>query len=92
MEEKYLYKELTSEIISAFYKVYNELGFGFLEKVYENALHHELEKQGFMSERQKPIKVIYDNIIVGEYFADILINDLVILELKAVENLAIEHE
>jgi GxxExxY protein len=92
MNDNYLYKELTSKIIEAFYKVYNDLGYGFLEKVYENALHHELVKQGLQSEKQRPIKVIYDEIAVGEYFADILVNDLVILELKAVDHLADEHE
>ncbi len=92
MEEKYLYKELTSEIIAAFYIVYNELGFGFLEKVYENALVHELRKRGFDAEQQKPIQVIYNGVKVGEYFADILVNDLVILELKAAEGLCHENE
>lgn len=92
MREEYLYKELTSEIISAFYKVYNELGFGFLEKVYENALYIELLKRGLGVEKQKPIKVQYDGNLVGEYFADLFVNDLVIIELKAVECLIQEHE
>jgi GxxExxY protein len=58
--EGYLFKDLTSRIISGFYKVYNTLGFGFLEKVYENALKIELEKIGFIVERQKPINVYYN--------------------------------
>ena len=83
--ENYLHKELTSEIISAFYKVYNVLGFGFLEKVYENALKCELEKMGFKVDKQKPITVYYDNSIVGEYFADLIVENKVIIELKAAE-------
>jgi GxxExxY protein len=72
--------------------VYNTLGFGFLEKVYEKALMIELSKNGLNVERQKPIKVFYDNIIVGEYFADILVGDSIILELKASECIVEEHE
>lgn len=90
--ENYLHKELTSEIISAFYKVYNVLGFGFLEKVYENALKCELEKMGFKVDKQKPITVYYDNSIVGEYFADLIVENKVIIELKAAEVLIEEHE
>lgn len=90
--QEYLYQDLTSEIISCFYKVYNTLGFGFLEKVYENALLIELNKSGLISERQKPIKVQYEDQIVGEYFADIIVNNKIILELKAIESLTEEHE
>jgi len=92
MNEEYLYKDLTSEIIGCFYEVYNELGYGFLEKVYENALKYELEKKGFKVEKQKPITVFYDEIKVGEYFADLIVDDAVILELKAAESLCEEHE
>ncbi len=92
MYNDYKHKELTSEIIRCFYEVYNELGFGFLEKVYENALKHELEKRGFYVEKQKPIKVHYDDIIVGEYYADLIVNESVIIELKAAESLCKEHE
>ncbi len=92
MKEEYLHQELTSTIIGCFYEVYNELGFGFLEKVYENALKHELEKRGFYVEKQKPIKVHYDDIIAGEYFADLIVNETVIIELKAAESLCKEHE
>ena len=90
--KEYLHKELTSTIISCFYKVYNELGFGFLEKVYENALAYELKKNGLRVEKQKPIKVFYEEKNVGEYFADLIVNDEVIIELKAAESLCEEHE
>jgi GxxExxY protein len=92
MENDYLYKELTSEIIKRFYVVYNVLGFGFLEKVYEKALKYELEKAGFHVERQKPINVYYETELVGEYFADLLIENKVIIELKASESICEEHE
>lgn len=86
------HKELTSKIISCFYTVYNTLGYGFLEKVYENALMIELAKNGLNSEKQKKIEVHYEGRIVGEYFADIIVVDSVILELKAAESIALEHE
>jgi len=89
---EYLYQELTSNIISCFYKVYNTLGFGFLEKVYENALLFELSKSGLFVERQKPIKVHYEDILVGEYFADLIVENKVIIEIKAVDALIEEHE
>ncbi|OGU65906.1 MAG: GxxExxY protein [Stygiobacter sp. RIFOXYC12_FULL_38_8] len=92
MNEEYLHQNLTSKIISAFYKVYNILGFGFLEKVYENSLKHELEKNGLAVERQKQINVYYDAKLVGEYYADLIVNNLVIIELKAVEVLIEEHD
>jgi GxxExxY protein len=89
---EYLHQELTSRIISCFYKVYNTLGFGFLEKVYENALLIELTKNGLYVERHKPIKVHYEEKLVGEYFADLIVDNKIILELKAVESLIEEHE
>lgn len=92
MSEEYLYKDLTSKIIGCFYEVYNGLGYGFLEKVYENALKYELEKKGFKVEKQKPITVFYDKIKVGEYYADLIVDDAVILELKAAESLFEEHK
>jgi len=88
----YLHQELSSNIISSFYKVYNTLGFGFLEKVYENALLFELTKAGLFVEKQKPIKVYYEDKLVGEYFADLMVENKIILELKAVESLIEEHE
>ncbi|MFA5804611.1 MAG: GxxExxY protein [Melioribacteraceae bacterium] len=90
--EEYLHKELTSKIIEAFYKVYNSLGFGFLEKVYENALKYELELMQLKVDKQKPIDVYYREIKAGEYFADLIVENKVILELKAAENLVEEHE
>lgn len=90
--EEYLHSELTKEIISAFYEVYNTLGYGFLEKVYENSLMIELMDRGFKVENQKSINVYFKGRITGEYFADIVVEDKVILELKAVEKLNEEHE
>lgn len=91
-KENYLHTELTDLIIKSFYQVYNSLGYGFLEKVYENSLLIELRKNGLNCEKQKPISVYYDNVIVGEYFSDIIVEDKVILELKAAESLCNEHE
>ncbi len=87
-----LHEEITSEIIQAFYKVYNSLGYGFLEKMYENALVHELTSRGFSVQQQAPIKVYYDGLLVGEYFADLIVAGCVIVELKAAEALHPEHE
>ena len=87
-----LHSEITEKIIKAFYEVNNTLGFGFLEKVYENAMVIELRKNGFYVQQQKSIKVYYDKKEVGNYFADLLVNDLVIIELKAAESLCEEHE
>lgn len=74
---------LTERIIGCAFKVANTLGCGFLEKVYENALAHELKKNGLLVEPQKRISVIYDGIIVGDFCADLLVEDTIILELKA---------
>lgn len=87
-----LQKDTTELIIKCFYKVYNELGFGFLEKVYENALFLELTNSGLYCVKKKPVKVYYQEVIVGNYFADIIVNDSVIIELKAAESLVEEHE
>ncbi len=86
------HKETTDIIIKSFYKVYNELGYGFLEKVYQNSLFVELNSKGLYCEKQKPIKVFYLEQQVGEYFADIMVDNLVIIELKAAEAIAEEHE
>lgn len=91
-EENYLHKEITQKIIKAFYNVYNSLGFGFLEKVYENALKIELQEMGLLVEQQKHIKVFYKTLEVGDYFADLLIENLIIIELKAAESICEEHE
>jgi GxxExxY protein len=83
--------ELTGQVIEAFYMVYNRLGYGFLEKVYENALALELRKRGLHLQQQMPISVYYEGMIVGEYFADLLVEACVIVEIKAVERLCEEH-
>jgi GxxExxY protein len=88
----YKHSELTREIINAFYQVYNTLGYGFLEKVYQNALAHESTKRGYTVIPNMAIEVYYDGIVAGEYFADLVINNVVILELKAVENITEQHE
>jgi GxxExxY protein len=87
-----LHKELTSEIINAFYTVYNALGYGFLEKVYENALTHELSQRDLRVQQQKPIKVYYDGVVAGEYFADLLVEEKVIVELKAAKAISDRHK
>ncbi len=89
---KLLEKELTEGIIKAFYDVYNELGYGFLEKVYQNAMFLELKTRGYFVEAQKKITVYYKGVKVGEYYADLVINEKIIIELKAVEYLIQEHE
>jgi GxxExxY protein len=86
------YKALTEKIIRIFYKVYNTLGYGFLEKVYENAMMIELKREDIPAFSQYAIKVFYEDEIVGEYFADILVDDKVIVEIKAARNLALENE
>ena len=90
--DNYKHFEITEKIIKAFYKVYNTLGYGFSEKVYENALFIELVSMGLFVEKQKPIKVYYEGIEVGEYFADLIVEGCVIVELKAAEALCEEHE
>ncbi len=84
--------DLTGKIIGAFFKVYNTLGYGFNEKVYENALAIELRKAGLEAVKQQEIVVYYDGENVGDYRADIVVNDVVIVELKAMRELAEEHE
>jgi GxxExxY protein len=86
-----LHKEITDAIINAFYTVYNTLGYGFLEKVYENSLAYELSKRGLQVRSQLPIQVYYDGQLMGEYFADLLVEDSVIVELKAVDILHPHH-
>ena len=88
----YLHSELSSEILKAFFNVYNTLGFGFLEKVYENAMIIELRKFWLQCRQQQLIDVYYEEEIVGDYFADIIIEDLIIIELKAVKELSKQHE
>lgn len=87
-----LHEELTNAIIKTFYEVYNELGYGFLEKVYQNSLYLELKNKGYKVEAQKKILVYYKGIEVGEYFADLLVEDLIILELKAADCIVKDFE
>ena len=84
--------ELTSKIIACVYTVANTIGAGFLEKVYENALALELKKSGLTVQQQSAMQVVYKNVVVGEYSADILVNNHVILELKAISGLDNNHQ
>ena len=88
----YKHSKLTEEIIGAFFTVYNALGYGFLEKVYANALKLELERRGLKAKQEFPIVVRYLEQVVGEYYADLVVNDLVIVEIKATKILLQEHE
>ncbi len=87
-----LHSEITGIVLECFYKVYNTLGYGFLEKVYERALLIELQQAGLNGSAQFPIKVYYEQGEVGEYFADIIVEEKVIVELKAAEGMRDEHE
>ena len=87
-----LHKNITDKIIRCFYEVYNILGYGFLEKVYESSLYNELISCGLFCERQKKIDVFYKGDQVGEYYADICVEEKVIIELKAAEAICEEHE
>lgn len=88
----YKHSDLTEKIIGAFYDVYKKLGYGFLEDVYCKALVIELKKRGLVPITEKDIEVYYDGELIGKYYADIIVNDLVILELKSAKVLATEHE
>ncbi|HEX7847294.1 MAG TPA: GxxExxY protein [Chitinophagaceae bacterium] len=92
MADNYKHSDITSLIIKAFYNVYNQLGYGFLEKVYENAMQIELRKLKLSCIAQHPIEVFYDNIKVGFCIADLIVSDCVIVEIKAAESLCEEHE
>jgi GxxExxY protein len=86
------HKELTEKIIRIFYRVYNKLGYGFLEKIYENAMMIEFGIECISAVAQSPIKVFYKEEVIGEYFADILVDEKVIVEIKATKTLVLEHE
>ena len=90
--QDFQHKELTDKIIQIFYKVYNKLGYGFLEKIYESAIAIELENENISAVRQAPIQVFYDQKLIGEYFADILVENKVIVEIKASRQLVEENE
>jgi GxxExxY protein len=86
------YKELTEKIIGCAYAVYNKMGFGYLESVYEKCLLIELKRAALAVEAQKPIKVQYDGEVVGDFIADIVVNDTVIVELKSIRRIVKAHE
>lgn len=86
------YDLITEKIIQAFYKVYNTLGYGFLEKVYQNAMFIELQSMDLKTEKEKRILVYYNGSVVGEYYADLIVEDVVAVELKAIETLVTENE
>jgi len=92
MNENYQHSDVTDKIIKCFYKVYNILGYGFLEKVYENAMFLELKGLGLFVEKQKEIRVYYESQQVGKYYADLIVSESVIVELKTAESLCEEHE
>lgn len=89
---QYRHQDVTQQIVDAFYAVYNSLGYGFLERVYENSMAIELQARGLKAQQQAPIQVYYRGEVVGEYFADLLIEDKIIVELKAVASLLPIHE
>ncbi len=92
ISEKHKHSKITDIIIKAYYNVYNSLGYGFLEKVYEKSMLIELQELGLKADSQYQIKVNFKGREVGEYYADVLVEDSVILELKATEVLRSEHE
>jgi len=86
------YEKITETIIGCAYRVYNKMGFGFLESVYEKCLLIEMRKAGLDTETQKPITVYYDGEVVGEFVADMVVNDAIIIELKSVRRIIKAHE
>jgi len=86
------YKDLTEKVIGCAYRVFNRMGFGFLESVYEKCMLIELKKAGLKCEPQKNIQVFYDGELVGDFIADILVEDTLILELKSVRRIVKAHE
>ena len=86
-----LHRDITEAILKVYYEVYNQLGSGFLEKVYQNAMYFELKEKGYQVEAQKQIKVYFKKQLVGEFFSDLLVEDKVIVELKATELLMNVH-
>ena len=86
------YRELTEKVIGCAYRVHNKMGFGFLESVYEKCMLIEIKKAGLQAEAQKKIQVYYDGEVVGDFVADIVVEDSIVVELKAVENIAKVHE
>lgn len=92
VKPQYKHSDVTDRIIGVFYDVYNVLGYGFLEKVYERAMVMRLEKAGLSVRPQEQIDVYFDGELIGHYIADLVVNDVVLVELKAADRLAPEHE
>jgi GxxExxY protein len=90
--QDFKHKELTEKTINIFYRVYSKLGYGFLEKVYENAMMIEFKREDILAVSQSPIKVFYEGEVIGEYYADILVDNKVIVEIKAAKQLVEENE
>jgi GxxExxY protein len=86
------FEDITREIIGAAYKVFNALGFGFLESVYKKAMIIELKKKGRKVEDEKPLKVYYEDQVVGDFFIDLFVQDEIVVELKSIQSIAKEHE
>ncbi len=91
-DKNYLHAELTDKIIACAYDVYNQLGFGFSEKVYENAMMIKIAQKSLTAVQQVPVNVFFEKQLVGEYFPDLLVEDKVIVELKAISTLSKAHE
>ncbi len=91
-DKKLLHSDITDRIIASAYDVYNKLGFGFSEKIYENAMMIKLPQKGILASQQAPINVYFEDQLVGEYFIDIFVENKVIVELKAVSELSKAHE
>lgn len=87
-----LHGNVTSAILRSFYSVYNDLGYGFLEKVYENAMFGKLRDDGLSVRQQFPVRVVYEGRTIGDFFADLMINERVIVEIKSVEYVSRAHE
>jgi GxxExxY protein len=87
-----LHPEVSDRIIKSFYHVYNTLGYGFLERVYENSLRNSLRKSGIQVAQQLPISVHFEEEVVGEYFADLVVGGVLLVEIKAAQTIAAEHE
>lgn len=86
------YQELTRKTIGCFYQVYNALGYGFLETIYQNAMIIELARAGIQTECQYPVNIVYGDNIIGQFFLDIVVENVIIVELKAVQTLLAQHE
>ncbi len=92
MKNTFLYQDLTEKIIGCFYEVHNELSGGFLESVYEKSLIISLEKKGLLCEPQKPINVFFQRQLVGQFKPDLIVENKIIIEIKAVKSLTNEHK